>query len=123
MWITICSNNKLTGGKILSSKTKKSTNRLAGALRIAAQSLWTKNIDFNIKIESDVKEAKLLGDRQLRKIIRGQATKISFQLIDMNSASEVLKGRKVAPGVVLKIVPSTDELWNRCLDEGIIKIF
>ncbi len=42
---------------------------------------------------------------------------------DMKAAAEVLKGRKVAPGVVLKIVPSTDELWNRCLDEGIIKIF
>jgi len=42
---------------------------------------------------------------------------------DMKAAAEILKGKKVAPGVVLKIVPSTDEIWNRCLDEGIIKIF
>jgi 3-isopropylmalate dehydratase small subunit len=34
-----------------------------------------------------------------------------------------LKGRKVAPGVVLKIVPSTDEVWQQCLDEGLMKIF
>ena len=42
---------------------------------------------------------------------------------DMRAAASVLKGRKVAPGVVLKIVPATDEIWQDCLDEGIIKIF
>ncbi len=42
---------------------------------------------------------------------------------DMRVVAQVLKGRKVAPGVVLKIVPSTDAIWQKCLDEGIIKIF
>jgi homoaconitate hydratase family protein/3-isopropylmalate dehydratase small subunit len=42
---------------------------------------------------------------------------------DMYKAAAILKGKKVAPGVVLKIVPSTDKIWNRCLDEGIIDIF
>lgn len=42
---------------------------------------------------------------------------------DMRVAAKILKDRKVAPGVVLKIVPSTDEVWQQCLDEGIIKIF
>lgn len=42
---------------------------------------------------------------------------------DMRAAAKVLKGRKVAPGVVLKIVPTTDEIWQECLDEGLIKIF
>ncbi|MBN1326418.1 MAG: 3-isopropylmalate dehydratase large subunit [Candidatus Cloacimonetes bacterium] len=42
---------------------------------------------------------------------------------DMRAVARILKGRKVAPGVVLKIVPSTDEVWNNCLDQGIIKIF
>ncbi len=45
------------------------------------------------------------------------------RLEDMRAVAEVLKGRKVAPGVVLKIVPSTDEVWRQCLDEGILKIF
>ncbi len=31
--------------------------------------------------------------------------------------------QKVAPGVILKIVPATDEIWKRCLEEGLIKIF
>jgi homoaconitate hydratase family protein/3-isopropylmalate dehydratase small subunit len=42
---------------------------------------------------------------------------------DLRAASKVLKGRKVAPGVVLKIVPSTDEIWQQCLKEGIVQIF
>ncbi|HDO27817.1 MAG TPA: 3-isopropylmalate dehydratase large subunit [Bacteroidetes bacterium] len=42
---------------------------------------------------------------------------------DMQAVASVLKDRKVAPGVVLKIVPTTDEIWQRCLDEGLIKIF
>ncbi|MCU0799201.1 MAG: aconitase/3-isopropylmalate dehydratase large subunit family protein [Candidatus Thermoplasmatota archaeon] len=43
--------------------------------------------------------------------------------VDMKAASEVLKGRKVAQGVVLKIVPSTRKVWERCLKEGIIRTF
>ncbi|MEZ5010265.1 MAG: aconitase/3-isopropylmalate dehydratase large subunit family protein [Bacteroidales bacterium] len=42
---------------------------------------------------------------------------------DMRSVAEILKNRKVAPGVVLKIVPATDEVWNQCLSEGLIEIF
>jgi len=42
---------------------------------------------------------------------------------DMRAAAEVLKGKKVAPGVVLKIVPSTDEIWQQCLSEGLIDVF
>jgi homoaconitate hydratase family protein/3-isopropylmalate dehydratase small subunit len=42
---------------------------------------------------------------------------------DLRVTAEILKGRKVAPGVVLKIVPSTDLIWQQALDEGLIKIF
>ncbi len=42
---------------------------------------------------------------------------------DMIETARILKDRKVAPGVVLKIVPATDEVWNYCLKEGLIDIF
>ncbi|MDD3875130.1 MAG: aconitase/3-isopropylmalate dehydratase large subunit family protein [Bacteroidales bacterium] len=42
---------------------------------------------------------------------------------DLRVAASVLKGRKVAPGVVLKIVPSTDSIWKQAMDEGLINIF
>ena len=42
---------------------------------------------------------------------------------DLRAAAKILKGRKIAPGRVLKIVPSTDKIWKQCLDEGLISIF
>lgn len=42
---------------------------------------------------------------------------------DMREVARVLKGKKVAPGVVLKIVPATGSIWDQCLEEGLIKIF
>ncbi|MFO7575594.1 MAG: aconitase/3-isopropylmalate dehydratase large subunit family protein, partial [Bacteroidales bacterium] len=42
---------------------------------------------------------------------------------DLREAAKVLKGRKVAPGVVLKIVPATDSIWKEAMDEGLIQIF
>ncbi len=42
---------------------------------------------------------------------------------DMRSAAAILRGRTVAPGVVLKIVPATDKVWQQCLEEGLIEVF
>ena len=42
---------------------------------------------------------------------------------DLRIAASILKGKKIAPGVVLKIVPSTNDIWNQAMDEGLIKIF
>jgi 3-isopropylmalate/(R)-2-methylmalate dehydratase large subunit len=42
---------------------------------------------------------------------------------DMRAAAAILKGKKVAPGVVLKVVPATDDIWNQCLSEGLLEIF
>ncbi|RUT78300.1 homoaconitate hydratase family protein [Ancylomarina longa] len=42
---------------------------------------------------------------------------------DFRIAASILKGRKIAPEVVFKIVPATDEIWKTCLKEGLIHIF
>jgi 3-isopropylmalate/(R)-2-methylmalate dehydratase large subunit len=42
---------------------------------------------------------------------------------DLRTVARILNGRKVAPGVVMKIVPTTNTIWNQCLEEGLIKIF
>jgi 3-isopropylmalate/(R)-2-methylmalate dehydratase large subunit len=42
---------------------------------------------------------------------------------DLRVAASLLKNRKVAPGVVLKIVPATDEIWRQAMNEGLIAIF
>lgn len=38
-WLTLCPENRITGGKVKSSRTRKSANRAATAFRLAAQSL------------------------------------------------------------------------------------
>jgi 3-isopropylmalate/(R)-2-methylmalate dehydratase large subunit len=42
---------------------------------------------------------------------------------DMTRAAEILKNRKIPPGIVLKIVPATNDIWDKCLETGILKIF
>lgn len=42
---------------------------------------------------------------------------------DLRAAAEILKDNKVSEDVVLKIVPSTDNVWIQALDEGLINIF
>lgn len=39
-WLGLCPGNRISGGKILSAKTRKVVNRLSNALRMAAQCLW-----------------------------------------------------------------------------------
>ena len=39
-WLGLCPANKISGGKILSSKTRKIENKLSTALRLAALTLW-----------------------------------------------------------------------------------
>lgn len=45
------------------------------------------------------------------------------RLADLRKVATVLKGREVKAGVVLKIVPATDEVWRAALEEGLIDIF
>jgi 3-isopropylmalate/(R)-2-methylmalate dehydratase large subunit len=45
------------------------------------------------------------------------------RMSDMQKVAEILRNRKVAPGVILKIVPATDAIWKQCLDDGLIEIF
>jgi 3-isopropylmalate/(R)-2-methylmalate dehydratase large subunit len=42
---------------------------------------------------------------------------------DLRIIAGILKGRKVAPGILLKIVPVTDKIWTQSLQEGLIDIF
>ncbi len=62
-----------------------------------------------------------LADTKIDSAFIGSCTNGRYE--DMVEAARILNGRKVAPGVVLKIVPTTNSVWKRCLDDGIIQIF
>ncbi len=42
-WLGLCPDNRITGGRIISVKTRSVKSRTAMALRLAAQSLWRSN--------------------------------------------------------------------------------
>jgi transposase len=42
-WLGLCPNNRITGGQVKSTKTRKTANRAANALRMAAQSVANSN--------------------------------------------------------------------------------
>lgn len=50
-------------------------------------------------------------------------TSCNGRIEDLRIAAGILKNRKVAPGVMLKIIPATDEIWTQSLQEGLIDIF
>jgi transposase len=45
-WLGLCPNNRITGGEVKSTKTKKTNNRAATAFRMAAQSVSKSNTAF-----------------------------------------------------------------------------
>jgi len=69
----------------------------------------------------DVVEVSSVAGRKIDSAFIGSCTNGRYE--DMAAAAAILKGRKVAPGVVLKIVPATDRIWQKCLNEGIIEVF
>ncbi len=69
----------------------------------------------------DITSVKSLFGTKIDSAFIGSCTNGRFE--DLKAAAEILKGRKVAPGVVLKIVPTTDSVWQQCLHEGLFDIF
>lgn len=62
-----------------------------------------------------------VAGKKIDSIFIGSCTNGRFE--DMMKAAQILEGRIIAPGVVLKVVPATDRIWNRCMREGIFSIF
>ncbi len=62
-----------------------------------------------------------VAGRKIDSAFIGSCTNGRFE--DLAAAARVLEGRKVAPGVVLKIVPATRRVWEQCLAEGLLDLF
>ncbi len=69
----------------------------------------------------DVVNVDSLRGQKIDSAFIGSCTNGRYE--DMLAAADILRDRRVAPDVVLKIVPATREVWQRCLEEGIIDIF
>jgi len=69
----------------------------------------------------DVIPVSEVSGKKIDSVFLGSCT--NGRLDDMKIAAELLRNRKVAPGIVLKIVPSTDEIWKECLTRGYVSVF
>lgn len=69
----------------------------------------------------DVVAVSALRGTRIDSVFIGSCTNGRFE--DMKAAADILRGKKIAPGMVLKIVPATDQVWKACLDAGILHIF
>ncbi len=69
----------------------------------------------------DVRSVEQVQGEKIDSVFIGSCT--NGRMEDLIVAASILEEKKVAPGVVLKIVPATDEIWQKCLDEGLMKIF
>jgi len=69
----------------------------------------------------DVVAVASIAGRKIDSAFIGSCT--NGRIEDLRAAAEVLKGRKVAPGVVLKVVPATDAIWQEALHSGLTEVF
>ena len=69
----------------------------------------------------DVVTVASIAGRKIDSAFIGSCT--NGRMEDLKAAAGVLRGRRVAPGVVLKIVPATDAIWQEALRNGVIETF
>lgn len=69
----------------------------------------------------DVVPVEDVQGQKIDSVFIGSCTNGRYE--DLLLAANILNHKKVAPGVVLKIVPSTDQIWQRALKDGLISLF
>ncbi|MBN1335396.1 MAG: 3-isopropylmalate dehydratase large subunit [Deltaproteobacteria bacterium] len=69
----------------------------------------------------DVVEVDALPPTRVDSVFIGSCT--NGRMDDLRQAARVIEGRALAPGVVFKVVASTDAIWNQALEEGLWRIF
>jgi homoaconitate hydratase family protein/3-isopropylmalate dehydratase small subunit len=70
---------------------------------------------------SNVKKISEIAGTRIDTAIIASCTNGRFE--DMVHAASILKGKRIKDGTSLKVVPATEEVYERMLEEGILKIF
>ncbi len=72
-------------------------------------------------LPENVRPVTELGEIPIDQVVIGSCT--NGRLEDLREAAEVLKGRKVAPGVRCLIIPATQHIYREAMREGLFEIF
>jgi 3-isopropylmalate/(R)-2-methylmalate dehydratase large subunit len=62
-----------------------------------------------------------IKDIYIDQVVIGSCT--NGRIEDMRAAGQILKNRKVDPGVRTIIIPATQEIYKQCIKEGLLEIF
>lgn len=71
-------------------------------------------------LPSNTKEIGTFGDVLIDQVVIGSCT--NGRMEDMRTAADILKGQQVAPYLRLIVIPGTPEIYQQCMQEGIIEI-
>ena len=72
-------------------------------------------------LPDNTKDAKDLSHIKIDQVVIGSCT--NGRISDLRAAAEVLKGKKVAPGVRAIVFPATQKIYLQAMEEGLLKIF
>lgn len=68
----------------------------------------------NVKPVSEV-------DQEIDQVFLGSCT--NGRLSDLRDAAKILKGKEIAKGTRMLVIPASKEVYSKALDEGLLKIF
>jgi 3-isopropylmalate/(R)-2-methylmalate dehydratase large subunit len=69
----------------------------------------------------NVKPISEASDISIDQVVIGSCT--NGRIEDLRMAAEVLRGRKVAPGVRLIVIPATQDIYTQAMKEGFLEVF
>jgi len=72
-------------------------------------------------LPSNVRNVDEAGDVPIDQVVIGSCT--NGRISDMRVAAEIMRGRKVAPGVRCIVIPATQRVWLQAMEEGLLKTF
>ena len=61
------------------------------------------------------------GDIKIDQVVIGSCT--NGRISDMRIAADILKGKHIAKGIRVIVIPATQAVYMQCLEEGLLKIF
>ncbi len=72
-------------------------------------------------LPSNVRNVDEAGDVPIDQVVIGSCT--NGRISDMRVAAEIMRNRKVAPGVRCIVIPATQRVWLQAMEEGLFKTF
>lgn len=101
-WLGLCPGNKISGGKVLNSRTKPSSNRVAAALRLAANALYRSQTALGayfrrMRARLGAPKAITAAAHKLAKILyRMMKDRLGYKEMGQNYYEEQHRGRVLA---------------------------